>query len=1599
MRPFRSTLAAVCVLLVIVGGLFAHPRQTHAFGAIPNLPQVTIDIPQTSSNIIDKIWRAVDRVLKTVVAVAYKSGLQYFANKIAYDTASYLATGGEGGKPAFITKSWGAYLFGDGGVGDEALGEFFTTGIDAAIDEAFPTTPEDCAKYCIGDKFDTSPATGGVYCKQFKDPANGAIVDPVITPESYQRVLNEFYQCIETNQTRYAERQQREKLKGTLKSKVTLCSPISADIYAKIELTARSVFEPTRPQCSFNTIRKNLKQASIRINGRDIFRTDYRSLELKDLPEFAAYFNPVENDIGATLTLIAEGYQTKAEAVKTGEVERLASKGFKPVRDLITGEGKIPDDLSSEQAKEALIKQPTLSVFREFTGEAVADAIGTFTNTLVSKLFKRITQKGFNPRTDSSLASFGPQSGAIGFTRGAQLAFADILKTDFSTDVAIDLLSDLASCPPRGRGGERAPENCVITEQFRIAIENKLSVREAVEPAGSCPRCQGLLSRNLTFGFEASGTEPDFRAGLPYRSLIILRKHRVVPVGWELAALYIKNFAQARVTLGELIDAYDQCGQGGADPSPYCRLVDPNWVLKAPLSHCYREGSSEENVAAYTTPLCDTDTNGDGAILCPPDLATPPVERQSVCADQRSCIVEGGSEGCLAYGYCTKEKQVWTIEGETCPAQFASCLEVTKVGTDERRAFVVNTTDSTGCTRGASAGCRRYAKEYDPAAGGWVNSLAPDMNYFLNQSALDAAERSCQDSRAVGCTEYIRVRHSDASRRPFTVAEYQTLLPQVAVGGASYRDATREAETLYLNSQAVSCTGPAGNPGLYVGCALYTPRDQNILQADIPAKPLLASIDTDPANSIPDNTITAWNDECPAECVGYAKFEQSATNFEPGILLSPGVNFIPRTARQCGAQEAGCDEFTNLDEVARGGEGREYFTYLRQCVKPGSGEATYYTWQGSDTTGFQLKVWSLVPGAGGAPQVSGPKPEAVARGMNGTDCRDDFRSANPDLDCREFIDTSLNYYYRYFSMTTEATESCHPYRRTLDGTVRNANPQQSISCGAPGCREYRGGDGGAAEVIFSDTFEGGSIEPWTGSILPSNDSVAPPPRNHSLRVNGIGIRPALGIVQGRVYVLKLWARGEIAGSFSAQLTGDGSTDNFSAHTLTTTWKQYEFGPVAASGATGNRSLNVVFVAGVAYIDNVVLQTANVYAIKDSWVTPASCDQDPPPPGNQVLGAHLGCAAYGNQTAGGEYYFRRFSNLCPAEFAGCEALIDTQNSATPGVQTFYTGASSVTVPADELNFIISSEGARCEMAQAGCMVLGKARAEYSNNPGEIATTVLTDTVIKVDPDMWSGQLNAATALCTLEEEYCALWSAADSAVSIRQFKDPTAITCEYKTENNVSNWYRTGSSQFCPSVGSVCSNAPSIACTGNAQCPAGGFCGVGHCIGGRSMSLAVVNGIIFKDANLCTSNAECLDYSRPGSEGLCSQAVGLCPGQYSTCTEFRDPQLPQGCDNTLAYGEKRCKNNRAVRCVNNNACTAGTDDECSIVACDYYYVPRKDIRDALTCTSLNPEEGCVGLHETGGAPDSITTTPHCNNALMTSCKIDADCPTGGTCGYQ
>lgn len=306
-----------------------------------------------------------------------------------------------------------------------------------------------------------------------------------------------------------------------------------------------------------------------------------------------------------------------------------------------------------------------------------------------------------------------------------------------------------------------------------------------------------------------------------------------------------------------------------------------------------------------------------------------------------------------------------------------------------------------------------------------------------------------------------------------------------------------------------------------VGCNLYTPNENG------PAVPAIASA----------------LDACPNVCVGYNSFRQEGTKYEPAKFP---VYFIASKAGICTANAVGCDGFTKLG--TQGGETQEYFTNLRACLTPdmttdkttqtNPTSATYFTWEGSDKSGFQLRTWQLLQsntGAGAfvytstpsaflATPSSGPAHTTetnpnlapctkVKVTANDAAACDDSSSAHMTVvaadascdehtdifanpDCREFFDSTGLVHYRKYSETVSVDAACTSYRKntstqtdctasggfwTEQGFCRYFGLQkESKTCSAAenGCRAYAGGAGRNSTTILNDTFESGSASNW-----------------------------------------------------------------------------------------------------------------------------------------------------------------------------------------------------------------------------------------------------------------------------------------------------------------------------------------------------------------------------------------------------------------------------------------------------------------------------------------------------------------------------------------
>ncbi|RMD59664.1 hypothetical protein D6821_00695, partial [Candidatus Parcubacteria bacterium] len=168
-------------------------------------------------------------------------------------------------------------------------------------------------------------------------------------------------------------------------------------------------------------------------------------------------------------------------------------------------------------------------------------------------------------------------------------------------------------------------------------------------------------------------------------------------------------------------------------------------------------------------------------------------------------------------------------------------------------------------------------------------------------------------------------------------------------------------------------------------------------------------------------------DYCPSQCVGYDAYLQSETYFDSAVV----DYFIPSTAKSCQAEAVGCDAFTNLDAIEAGGEEIEYYSQLKRCVKPSDPTAScadFYTWEGSEESGFQLKVFSL------SSRGAGRDDEPLVTEDDSLECNETIFNAPPtdpayNPDCRQFFNRAGGVSYHLFSKIIQCSDNCHPFRR------------------------------------------------------------------------------------------------------------------------------------------------------------------------------------------------------------------------------------------------------------------------------------------------------------------------------------------------------------------------------------------------------------------------------------------------------------------------------------------------------------------------------------------------------------------------------------------
>lgn len=767
------------------------------------------------------------------------------------------------------------------------------------------------------------------------------------------------------------------------------------------------------------------------------------------------------------------------------------------------------------------------------------------------------------------------------------------------------------------------------------------------------------------------------------------------------------------------------------------------------------------------------------------------------------------------------------------------------------------------------------------------------------------------------------------------------------------------------------------------------------------------------------------SNRCTADQVGCATFQMQPTT---NILARAGgpVNIIAPKGQLCSAADVGCEEFTNLDEVAKGGEGKEYYSSIKQCVKPVANDptqATYYTWVGDAKLGYVLRSYDMLKtnnaANGSAPCTSlsvgsvttNPVCNDTAETIAAATCQPTEITTNPD--CAQFYDSALTTYYRLRSKTVTVTEDCHPYRNTIDQSDTNLknnvyylSTSENVSCSAAaaGCRAYTGNTSGAKRQVFNDTFENISTIQWLGGTISNASSSV---NGHSLLIPSGGPSPAAAtiasILKGQIFGGKTYlvsfttaaassttatvraSFGQVNGSTfepsSPQTVFPGQANAAWNETITPKgpeWHSYTLGPLAVSNDLVNAQLGFQVTGGDVYIDNVTVSEVNDKMYLVSTSVPQCTD------------ANVGCSAY-TDSKGQKNYLTSFTRLCSQQVVNCQAMIDTQNSTSP----FASTTKNVTTPADSITTLVNDPTTYCPASAKGCNVFGL--ATYA--PDQKLIGYQSKYLIN-DPDRYSSDI------CLNNELSCQAFT--QSGGSTVYFKDPSNRTCEYRSSDSAAGgWFIVGTSITCPTItpplvgrpiGASCSPVCAShvvtgkelstrvgqSCTSNTDCPQTDG-SVGSCTGDPSTTGLVRGPSGAQVVGQCNSSSDCF------GGNACVYMAGICASEQNGCTEYRDPTDPANCraecplsmtaGGSPDYVDGACQVTRCANgshagqnCRTNEDCFDGQQHSCigadgaeavGIPGCRSYYYIRQSIETNMSeCNGkVNSATGCLPFNDT------------------------------------
>lgn len=1191
-------------------------------------------------NADDKFWDKVWKTLAKAGSVSFFQVLRTALNKVAYDTATWIGTGGQGQQPLFITQDWGAYLK---DIGDNVAGEFIQTFVNN-VGESYLLNAEqqvalgDCQEGCE-DAFES--CTEEVSKKEY---ANFQELEAAVK-DCHTKRKNCIPGC--TTSINASSTEMAKKAQATSRKIVNVCQPSSLQARLRISLGLSDQSQPQMPNCSATELIQNWGDEAKRL-------TSFSDQYFLDKVENA--FNPTSNDLGIFLALESDLTSQQQEDVVNEKLKLSANKGWTDLVNLAGNKLGVPN-AAEKQAD--LATQSYWNALGETTGDILVDVANIFTNRLGLTAYNRLmanlggllSKDSDGSYVSSSISNPSLDSTAALGLSTAQEVISKIIKPSFDTDSDYNVVVGLSSCPNKDNPG---PTECVIDNLFMQAITEKKTVAEALK--------NGYLNKEWTL------TKNNVSDAYTLRNISILRKYRVLPAKWEEAVEKINNTTTPKkATLLDLVSCFDPSDEYqefsknfNINDSAWCiGLIDPNWVLKAPLSYCAKEGVGSQIIAFNYS----EGTNQEGVRIPSVYSLT---RNEDYCADEKSCIKENENGSCAAYGYCTEEKRIWNFDSESCDPVYNTCQTFTNNQTRTKVSYLENTLDYQNCNAD-SVGCSKYSTNGNYSSSTGLISWEPTDSIYLTNAS------NCS-SKSEACTEFIRVKPAQGSNlimnsdfsedeRNITVTNGQklnnwplfyspntisssrrasidnytinneeaafrisanrintsqdiisagvhsnpknSLLPVnfeliegqsytltadvyvdggeravVYLGSSWYSNKAVKTETKVLDSwQTISVTRKASGsynepefgvqvlgsnfvvayirnikfevsnfstvniadniygayrvyqkiiPSYLESVCYVNPGQDYTLKSDAPnicrsftrycnASEVGCELFSNDKQAISLSAQVTSDDYCFGDCLGYDVYVSKQDYFHS----AKAENIIPSKAKSCLAEAVGCSEFTNLDLASQGGESREYYSQLRQCIKPNTDScATFYTWE-TTTNGVELRTYSL--------QINlenKNEPKVVADDSG--ECNEEIFNKLPgdplyNPDCSAFLVRGGSISYHLLSKTVTCSENCYAYRlshNNIDGTLSraqcsalgssanwstslnacqvclnggtwnsqqgaclyNAIPNEGKACQANqvGCREYNGNDGSNVRLINSYDFET-NMQNWSSN--------------------------------------------------------------------------------------------------------------------------------------------------------------------------------------------------------------------------------------------------------------------------------------------------------------------------------------------------------------------------------------------------------------------------------------------------------------------------------------------------------------------------------------